>query len=135
MEIDRSFLSRTSDVYRHQILGFTYETSLNNSAQEQGSENYFPKLRAALECGRSEQLREDEKKNLLRNGRQTRLGRGKKSSADSSNGGFTTTSNIEDIEDCIDWRIRAAQEIIALTRSLDAASAVLQSPLLPEESE
>jgi hypothetical protein len=36
---------------------------------------------------------------------------------------------------CHDWHTAASQRIASLTRALDAASAVIQSPLLPEESE
>jgi hypothetical protein len=66
MEIDRTFLSRSSDVYKHQVLGFSSdmeEISINRPTANNIStsyNHYFPKLKEALECGRVIQEMEEQ---------------------------------------------------------------------------
>ena len=175
MEVDRTFLSRSSEAYKHQILGFA--STVDDIPVTGGSDLYqannmslslqlyFPKLRAALDCGRKSLAEINSRSQVSRgfgNGANLpnirinyplkedapdefdqqdpakahdRIYRGNHSS---SSYPFTLnyrTSFITDPPTCHDWRYTASQKIASLTRALDATSAVLQSPLLPEESE
>lgn len=179
MEVDRTFLSRSSEAYKHQILGFTstvddIPVSGTGSSDLYQANNmslslqlYFPKLRAALDCGRrmmaeidlrSQQslkdfgsganlgntginysLNEDDAPNLDQqdlNKARKRISRSNRSPTTSFPSSLNyRASFITDASMCRDWRYTASQKIASLTRALDATSAVLQSPLLPEESE
>ena len=134
MEVDRAFLSRKSEVYKHQVVGFSSCTWLPShagpSGNDTGDENCttdlssfpsyrynFPKLREILECGR-QQRKYQEYYNSHRDATS-----------------FENDSSSYDNCQSQDWRNEAAQEIASLIRSLDAAAATLQSPLLPEESD
>lgn len=164
MEIDRAFLSRSShDDYKHQVLGFTYdmeEIRINGSSSSTDNtistslNHYFPKLREALECGRRAEEQEPGIKEIKdislsrsggseinsstkrRNSRRTRSREKKFRTRDLD--AFPTgigTYLLSDSSICHDWHLLATQRIVSLTKALDFASGVLQSPLLPEESE
>jgi len=173
MEVDRTFLSRSSEAYKHQILGFTstveeipvYDADspdfyrANNMSLS--LQLYFPKLRAALDCGRrmmsgidlsesgnranfpntrfSQSTNEDYAPDSDHRDVEGSMSRDAGVNR-SGGGGYSFPVNyrlsfITDPSICRDWRYTAAQKIASLTRALDATSAVLQSPLLPEESE
>jgi len=191
MEIDRTFLSRSSDVYKHQVLGFTSdmeEISINgttaNNNTSMSLDHYFPKLKESLECGRRKEhqqlqlqlhrqvgeikeIDDDDISHSKSNegGGSESRGRNKKKNRRNANavrrrrirsrefrlrnrdpdfflpsysgggGGAGGISYRMDFAICHDWHTVASQRIASLTRALDAASAVIQSPLLPEESE
>lgn len=156
MEIDRAFLSRSSDVYKHLVLGFTSnmdEIRINGTADNMSTslDHFFPKLRESLECGRRvHELAEEQEPgikeiktiSLSRSGskinsfakhRSRRIRSREKKFRTRDLDGIGTFAL--DTSICHDWHIVASQRIASLTRALDAASAILQSPLLPEESE
>lgn len=176
MEVDRTFLSRSSEAYKHQILGFTstvedvpenvdlYQANANNTSLS--LQLYFPKLRMALDCGRKQEALAMTMTNPMQSRSAGQISRGNhprqkdqtwenervsKSSQSGGGGGSkgriisslfppllnykTAATFITDPGACRDWRYVAQQKIASLTRALDATSAVLQSPLLPEESE
>jgi hypothetical protein len=133
--LDRAFLSRKSEAYKHQVVGYSSCSWLPRHGEGGGGgENCttdlssfpsfrynFPKLREILECGR--RLR-----------RSSGLGSGKESRGQDNKGEELDEGTSQPCQSQ-DWRNEAAQEIASLIRSLDAAAATLQSPLLPEESD
>ncbi|CAG7722842.1 unnamed protein product [Allacma fusca] len=114
MSLDRAFLSRKSDIFKHLVLGFTNYFLLPTYGHWANSSNsynhHFPKLREAFLCGR-------------------------KMTTPPPPDPVLNRLWADEINDCHDWKTTAAQEVAALIRALDAAAAVLQSPLLPEESD
>lgn len=142
MEIERAFLSKRSEFYKHQVIGYSscswlplrkthYENHIKliNKTEQPSRighlnsdncnddyfdplDNYFPRLRESLNCGRKlRYIKESEYQ------------------AEDSIGEM----NVQ--EECQDFRSQAAQEITMLIHCFDAAAATLQSPLLPEESD